>query len=186
MPALIDTEPVEVCQPQHSHQTKAAQPFAQKGYCAAKRKYYVGAKLQIVAHARVNKLPVPYEFALASASFHDLDIAKSTLPYSDFENIELYGDLAYQDQQFQLELFEQKKIHLITPIKKKKGQHNLFLFQQASNSIHSSTRQPVDTLFGWINKKTGIQNASRVRSVDGLFYHVSIKMLAALILMKKC
>ena len=183
MPALIDTEPIEVCQPQHSHHAKTAQPFADKGYCAAKRKYYFGAKLQIVAQARENKLPFPYEFALASASFHDLDIAKSTLPYSDFDNSDLYGDLAYQDETFQLELFNEKRIQLITPIKKKKGQHNLFLFQQANNSIHSSIRQPIDTLFGWINKKTGIQDASRVRSVEGLFYHVSIKMLAALILM---
>ena len=182
-PALIDTEPIEVCQPQHSQRAKAAQPFVQKGYCAAKRKYYVGAKLQIIAQARQNKLPFPYEFALASASCHDLDIAKETLPSSYFENIELYGDLAYQDEQFQLELFHEKRIRLITPIKKKKGQTHLFLFQQANNSIHSSIRQPVDTLFGWINKKTGMQDASRVRSVEGLFYHVSIKMLAALILM---
>jgi len=32
-------------------------------------------------------------------------------------------------------------------------------------------------------KSADIQNASLVRSVDGLFYHVSVKMLAALILM---
>lgn len=181
--AMIDTAPIEVCQAQHSQHAKAAQPFVSKGYCAAKKKYYIGAKLQIVAQARMHKLPLPLEFALASASIHDLEIAKETLPDSELGNIDLYGDKAYKDQHFQLELFESKGVNVITPIKKKKGQKHLTLFQQATNSIHSSIRQPVDTLFGWIHKKTGIQNASKVRSQNGLFYHVCVKMLAALIMM---
>jgi len=166
--AMIDTEPIEVCQPQHSQHSKAAQPFVSKGYCAAKKKYYIGAKLQVMAMARINKLPFPFEFALASASMHDLEIAKDTLPSSEYENIDLYADLAYKDQQFQLDLFEEKAINLITPIKKEKGQAELFLFQRANNSIHSSKRQTIDTLFAWINDRTGIQNASKVRSADGL------------------
>ena len=181
--AMIDTEPIEVCQSQHSRHSKAAQPFVSKGYCAAKKKYYIGAKLQIVAMARRNKLPFPFEFALASASIHDLEIAKETLPISEYRNTNLYGDLAYKDQQFQLDLFEEKAINLITPIKKEKGQSRLTLFQAANNSIHSSRRQTIDTLFGWIDDKTGIQDASKVRSVDGLFCHVCLKMLAALILL---
>jgi len=181
--ALIDTEPIEVCQPQHSQHAKAAQPFVTKGYCAAKKKYYIGAKLQVVAQARDNKLPFPLEFALATASFHDLEIAKATLPYSGFEQVKLYADLAYKDNQFQLDLFEEKGIQIVTPVKKKKGQPHLTLFEKANNTIHASVRQPIDSLFAWINDQTGIQNASKVRSVEGLFYHVSIKMLAALILM---
>jgi aspartate/glutamate racemase len=181
--AMIDTAPIEVCQAQHAQKSKAAQPFVSKGYCAAKKKYYIGAKLQLVAQGRAHQLPFPMEFALASASIHDLEIAKETLPDSELENLDLYGDKAYQGKRFQLELFESKGINLITPIKKRKGQTHLMLFQQAANSIHSSTRQPIDTLFGWIHKKTGIQNASNVRSQNGLFYHVSSKMLAALIMM---
>ena len=180
---LIDTEPIEVCQPQHSQHSKAAQPFVTKGYCAAKKKYYIGAKLQVVAQARYNKLPFPFEFDLATASLHDLDIAKTTLPNSGFEQVKLYSDLAYIDSQFQLDLFNEKGIQIITPVKKKKGRPPLSLFEKAYNSIHASIRQPIDTLFAWINDLTGIQNASYVRSVQGLFYHVSIKMLAAVILM---
>ena len=62
--------------------------------------------------ARINKLPFPFEFALASAAMHDLEIAKDTLPSSEYENIDLYADLAYKDQQFQLDLFEEKAINL--------------------------------------------------------------------------
>lgn len=178
---MIDTEPIEVCQPQHSRHSKAAQPFVSKGYCAAKKKYYVGAKLQLVGQGRCRRLPFPIEYSVATASAHDLEIAKETLPHSLCESIDLYGDKAYAGQSFQLELFENKGINMITPIKREKGQTHLMLFQQASNSIHASIRQPIDTLFGWINDKTGIQNASKVRSMNGLFYHVAIKMLAALI-----
>lgn len=181
--SMIDTAPIEVCQQQHSQKSKAAQPFVSKGYCPAKNKYYIGAKLQILAQGRAHKLPLPIEFALASASIHDLEIARETLPDSQLQNIDLYADNAYKDQTFQLELFENKDINLKTPIKKRKGQKNLTLFQQTANSIHSSIRQPIDALFAWINKKTSIQNASIVRSQNGLFYHVSVKMLAALIMM---
>ena len=181
--AMIDTAPIEVCQAQHSHNSKAAQPFVSKGYCAAKKKYYIGAKLQIIAQGRTHKLPLPVEFALASASIHDLVIAKETLPESEVKNIDFYGDKAYIDKTFQIELFEHKGINMITPIKKAKGQTHLWLFQRAANTIHSSTRQPIDALFAWIHKKTGIQNASRVRCQNGLFYHINSKMLAALIMM---
>jgi len=181
--AIIDTAPIEVCQPQHAQNSAAAQPFVAKGYCAAKKKYYIGAKLQIVAQARTQQLSFPFEFSLASASFHDVTIAKATLSDSEFYHIDLYSDKAYIDNEFQLELFETKGIKLITPIKKKKGQQQLTLFQQAANSIHSSMRQPIDELFAWINEKTGIQNASKVRSENGLFYHICVKMITALILL---
>jgi len=180
---LIDTEPIEVCQQQHSQKAKAAQPFVSKGYCAAKKKYYIGAKLQIIGQGRLNLLPFPAAYCLATASMHDLEIAKQTLPDSDLGFVDLYGDKAYIDKDFQLDLFDNKSINLITPNKKRKGQKHLTLFQRAENSIHSSKRQPIDTLFGWIDKQTGIQNASKVRSVSGLYLHVHLKMLAALLLL---
>ncbi len=120
--AMIDTASIEVCQAQHSHNSKVAQPFVSKGYCAAKKKYYISAKLQIVAQGRTHKLPLPLEFALAFASIHDLVIAKETLPESEVENIDFYGDKAYIDKIFQIEFFEHKGINMITPIKKAKGQ----------------------------------------------------------------
>ena len=181
--AMIDTAPIIVCQQQHSIHSEAAKPFVTKGYCAAKKEFYVGAKLQVIGRGRTNKLPLPAEFSLATAKMHDLDIAKEELPDSELENIDLFGDKAYIDRAFQLDLFESKRINIITPIKKAKGQERLSLFQNASNTIHSSKRQPIDSLFGWINERTGIQKASTVRSENGLFYHVAVKMVAALIMM---
>jgi len=181
--AQIDTAPICLCQAQHSSKAKAAKPFVSKGYCAAKKMYYVGVKFQIIAQHRINQLPYPIDYHIETAKVHDLDIAKQTLPYSDLEHIDFYGDKAYIDKNLQLELFDMKYVNLITPNKKKKGQHSLTLFEKAYNSIHSSIRQPIDTIFGWINEKTNIQNASKVRSIDGLFYHVNVKMVAALLML---
>ena len=171
----IDTAPIIVCQAQHSTNSKAAQPFVSKGYCTAKKQYYIGVKLQIISQNRKNLLPLPIDYHIETAAKHDLDIAKQTLPYSLLEKMDIYGDKAYIDNGFQLDLFENNNLNLITPSKKKKGQPHLTLFQQACNSIHSSIRQPIDTLFAWINDKTNIENASKVRSVEGLFCFINIR-----------
>ena len=181
--AQIDTAPVSVSQAQHSSRARAAKPFVSKGYCPSKRMYYVGVKLQVISQNRVSQLPYPIDYHIETAEMHDLDIAKLTLPYSELSDIDLYGDKGYIDKDFQLDLFDEKHINLITPNKKVKGQPPLTLFQNAYNAIHSSIRQPIDTLLGWIDDQTNIENASKVRSVDGLFYHINIKMVVALLLL---
>lgn len=181
--AMIDTAPIAVCQKQHSAHSKTGQPVASKGYCPAKKEYYIGVKLQIIAQKRTNALPFPIDYHIETAATHDLDICKQTLPFLQLEQFDLYGDKAYIDQAFQNDLFENNYIHLKTPIKKFKGHPPLTLFQKAANTIHASIRQPIETLIGWINDKTNIQNASKVRSVDGLFYHVNVKMVAALLVL---
>ena len=46
-------------------------------------------------------------------------------------------------------------------------------------------RQPIESLLGWINEKTGIQRASKVRSyrVFGLLVHVFGRLAAAMLLL---
>ena len=41
-------------------------------------------------------------------------------------------------------------------------------------------RQPIEALFAWIEEKTGIEYASKVRSYQGLMVHVFGKLAAAL------
>lgn len=181
--AQIDTAPITVCQAQHSNKARAAKPLVSKGYCAAKKKYYVGVKLQVVAQNRKHKLPIPINFHIETAATHDLEIAKSTVPLMQIHNFSLFGDKAYKDESFQLDLFENNRIQLITPIKKLKGQKQLSYFQNLFNNSHSSKRQPIENLFGWINDKTNIEKADKIRSVNGLLCHISLKMVAALILL---
>ena len=44
----------------------------------------------------------------------------------------------------------------------------------------SRVRQPIESLFNWIEEKTHIQVASKVRSYEGLMVHVFGKIAAAL------
>lgn len=147
---VIDTLPVVVCQAQHSAHARAAQPFVTKGYCQAKKKYYLGAKIELLAGFQDDGLPVPGGYIVATARDHDLTIAKETMP--DLPGIKIFGDKADVDQKFQLDLFNQY-IDLVVPIKKKKNGPPLGLFDQAYNSLLSSKRQPIESLVAWINNK---------------------------------
>ncbi|MHB1104890.1 MAG: hypothetical protein ACYCZ2_00890 [Lutibacter sp.] len=42
----------------------------------------------------------------------------------------------------------------------------------------SAIRQPIESFFNWINEKTQIQNASKVRSFKGLIVHIFGKLPA--------
>lgn len=177
---VVDTFPVVVCQAQHAYRSRAAQPFVSKGYCAAKKKYYIGAKVQIVTARRPGQLPLLVGYFVATAKTHDLPLAEDTL--SDLNSVVLYGDKAYIDQTFQLHLFDQYT-DLVVPVKQKKNGPPLGLFDRAFNTLHAATRQPVESLVSWMNNKTRIEEASAVRSVNGLFATIALKMIAALIML---
>jgi hypothetical protein len=44
-------------------------------------------------------------------------------------------------------------------------------------------RQPIESLFNWIQEKTGIQVTSKVRSYQGLMIHVFGRLAAAMFLL---
>jgi len=53
----------------------------------------------------------------------------------------------------------------------------------AANKLYSSAvskvRQPIESFFNWLIEKTNIQNASKVRSTNGLWFHCFGKLLVA-------
>ena|ERR1039457_3787649 len=71
------------------------------------------------------------------------------------------------------------------PLKSKKGQ----LLEDAADNLFSKAvsgiRQPIESFFNWLNEKTQIQNASKVRSSKGLMAHVWGKIAAAFCLLSK-
>jgi hypothetical protein len=149
----------------------------------ANKQFYIAIGLKIIAQYQINQLSYPIDYHIETAKVHDLDIAKQSLPYSNLENIDLYAEKAYIDKNFQLNLFDRKRMKLITPQKKTRGQQQFTLFQQAFKTIHSSLRQPIDTLFGRINDQPNIENASTLRSAEGLLYHINVKIVIALIML---
>ncbi|MBF0413197.1 MAG: transposase [Desulfamplus sp.] len=57
------------------------------------------------------------------------------------------------------------------------------LFESALSTLVSQVRQPIESLFNWIQEKTGIQVASKVRSFRGLMVHVFGKIAATMFLL---
>ncbi len=66
-----------------------------------------------------------------------------------------------------------------TPIKKCKGQTRLDYSDKLYLTAVSRIRQPIEALFAWIERKSGIESAGKVRSYAGLLVHVFGRLAAA-------
>ena len=53
--------------------------------------------------------------------------------------------------------------------------------QKFFNTMISQIRQPIESFFNWLEQKTAIQKASKVRSASGIFKHIFGRLAAALI-----
>ncbi|WP_217646465.1 hypothetical protein [Nitrosomonas sp. Nm34] len=73
-----------------------------------------------------------------------------------------------------------QNLTVLTPVKKQKGQPHLKPQDQWLATAVSRVRQPIEALFAWIEEKTGIECASKVRSYNGLMVHVFGELAAAL------
>jgi hypothetical protein len=122
-------------------------------------------------------LPIPEYIGVTGASDHDGKIFDQTRP--QLHNNELYGDKAYQRSDAQA-LRQAQNLTVLTPVKKQKGQRYLEPQDQWLSTAVSRVRQPIEALFAWIEEKTGIECASKVRSYNGLMAHVFGKLAAAL------
>ena len=104
-------------------------------------------------------------------------------PPSQLQGGELYLDKAYADELLKQTLQGEQEVAMLTPVKKAKGQKYLDAVDQWLSVAVSRVRQPIESLFNWIEEKTGIQRASKVRSYPGLLVHVFGRLAAAMWLM---
>ncbi len=162
-----------------SSTARVAREVSDKGYCASKSSYYYGVKLHTIALRRTNKLPIPALFSLSRASQHDLAALRELDP--DLGECVLFGDKAYADKETKTVLRE-RGIHLVTPYKRKRNEPETAAPALWSRFV-SSFRQPIESFFGWLIQRTNIQNASRVRSTNGLFVHCYGKLAVACLLL---
>jgi hypothetical protein len=95
----------------------------------------------------------------------------------------VYGDRIYHDEAGMAELKERYNIEVLPCQKRKRGQKHLKADQKYFSTMVSRIRQPVESFFNWINQMTGIQIASKVRSLKGLFKHVYAKLTAGLLIL---
>lgn len=180
--AVVDSFPIIMAKGSRADTAKVALEVANKGYCSSKNLWYHGIKLHKLGIIVPASIPLPQCMVLSAASENDNIVFKEQIaPY--FRKLQVYGDKIFHDQAGMQELKEQFDIEVMACNKRKKGQTHLQADQKLFNRLVSQSRQPIESFFNWLEQKTGIQCASKVRSIKGLFKHVFARLAAALFLL---
>ena len=181
LPALLDSMPIIMAQGGRRFKACVAQEIAtSNGYCATKNLHYYGIKLHLMGQYTNGSMPIPVNLLITNAGTGDIKVwDEMKLP----NGLRVFADKAYQRGGNSIE--QDQGITLFTPVKKKKGQKLLDAADRLLSSAISSVRQPIECVFSWIEEKTKLQMASKVRSYEGLMVHVFGKLAAAFILLQQ-
>lgn len=171
---LADSMPVILAQQGRRFDARVAPELASSGYCPTKKLYYYGVKIHLIGDRRPGTLPAPRFIGLAPAGLNDGPALEQIAPALPYE--ELYTDKAYEYLTRALGL----PFTVRTPVKKQKGQEHLDAADAWLSRAVSRVRQPIESIFNWIEEKTGIEIASKVRSYQGLLVHVFGRLAAAM------
>lgn len=176
--AMVDSFPIIMAKGSRADTAKVAVEVADKGYCSSKNLWYHGIKLHKLGISLPGSLPLPQCLVLSAASENDNIVFKEQVaPY--FRHLRIYGDKIFHDEVGMQELKEQFDIEMMPCNKRKKGQTHLHADQKLFNRLVSCSRQPIESFFNWLEQKTAIQCAAKVRSTQGLFKHVFARLAAA-------
>jgi hypothetical protein len=178
---LVDSYPIILCS--GKRQGKVATELSDKSFCATKSLYYYGVKMHMVARKVEKKVPLMDFVSITPASENDLTALRPILP--NLEGKAIFADKAYADIPLNQELLTQQDTYIYTPVKLVKGQTQIERqFKKAADGLFSTAvsrvRQPVESLFNWINEKTGLQNASKIRAINALMLHIFGALATAL------
>lgn len=176
---VIDSMPVMLAKANNSYRAKVAREIADQVFHPVKKIYYHGVKVHAIACSRPGTLPLPEVFFITKASTHDLEAFRDFS--EDIQFGEFIGDKAYCDTKLNERMRQEQDVALLLPIKRKKDSPPLTLFQMAYNTLVSKVRQPIESLFGWIQALTQIENASKVRSAKGLRVHLWGRLAVAML-----
>jgi hypothetical protein len=165
---VLDSLPIILAKGSRADSARIARELANKGYCSTKKLYYHGVKLHLLGRRRLKRLPLPETLALTAASVHDLTAFRHEIEPPDFGA--LFADKAYKDEATKAELAK-RRVELCTPDKRKPGEQRDSAWHSLWSRFVSGMRQPIESLFNWLIQRSGLQDASRVRSTNGLLVH---------------
>ncbi len=175
---LIDSMPIMIAQGKRACVGRAANELADLGYCASKKTYFHGVKLHVIGQRNIGHLPRPFIMGITPGSYHDLSAVKCDV-LQTLDKSDVFADKAYFEEWLQGVLAKENEINMQIPYKEKKDElmgSGKRMYSKAVNSI----RQPIEAFFSWIQEKTRIQVASKVRSYNGLMVHTFGKLAAAM------
>ena len=175
---LTDSMPIIVAGAKRSSSARVAPELCDKGYCGSKDMFYYGVKLHALAQSKLGSLPIPANISITAASNNDLTVAKQSMLY-DVYNIDVYADKAYKNTSWENTMLHENNVNIFTPVKLNKGQTKLDFFDGLYSAAVSAVRQPIEAFFAWLQEKTHINIASKVRSTNGLLSFVYARIAAA-------
>lgn len=183
LPGLMDSFPIILAHQGRRFKARVAQEIAtSNGYCSTKKLHYYGVKLHVLGHRQPGTLPIPLCLGITDAGTADikvLDCIKAHFPHGS----RIFADKAYQ--RGNQPVLYHGHCTIYTPVKKEKGKDRLDLADRLLSKAISSVRQPIESFFSWIEEKTKLQVASKVRSFEGLMVHIFGKISAALFTLKQ-
>ena len=183
--SLVDSLPIITCAGRN-RQGKVAREITAKGYCSTKNMYYYGLKLHALTLRREGTIPFPKSLTVTPAEDNDLTVFKQARGDYISDTV-IFGDKIYSDfEYFDDDKKQKRNIEMYTPVKAIKGQSEQEKQRQkAYNDLFSTAvskiRQPIESFFNWLNEKTTIQRAHKVRSTKGLLVHTMGKIAIAFI-----
>lgn len=179
MEYIVDSCPVILAKGSRSGRAKVAPELCGKSYNSSRKEWYHGVKLHAVVARNPGRLPVPVSLMVSDAAWHDLPAAKRIIEdHVSLKPGKLYADKAYIDADWVESLKRDHALELLAPRKKRKD--DALVSGDTFSTFVSSIRQPIECFFNWLNRLTGIQTASMVRSLSGLLFHVFGRIAAAL------
>lgn len=176
---VIDSLPIMLAQGGHAYTARVARDWASVGYCQAKKTFFHGLRLHVIAARHRATLPRARYLWLREGACHDLPSVREQgvrLPATT-----LIGDKAFADPTLAA-MLAQQNTRLVTPVKKPRGVE-LSAAEKYYNRLVSRLRQPIESFFNWLEEKTKIQRASKVRSTQGLLVHCFGKLTFAMLLL---
>lgn len=177
---LIDSVPVMLARGTRANRSRVAEGLADTGFCATKQQHYRGVKLHFIAARRITQLPLPEKIHLSQASQHDLQALREMRP-SLPADCGLFADKAYFHHETTQDC-KDRGWFLVAAYKRHRHEPETAV-PTLFNRFVSAIRQPLESLFGWMIQKTDLQNASRVRSSQGLKVHCYGKLAVACLLL---
>jgi len=110
---------------------------------------------------------------LTAASVHDLTAFRQAIEPPSFGA--LFADKTYKDEALETAL-ALRQVTLCTPDKCLRGEDKATAYNSLWSRFVSAMRQPIESLFNWLIQRSGIQEASKVRSTNGLLTHCYDKL----------
>ena len=169
---LLDSMPIVTTK--GTRKGKVAPEICRKSYCSSQDMWYYGVKLHVLGQKQYESLPLPVLMQISPADANDLTVAKGFLPH--FNGLEIFADKIYRSKDWQVLLEQSNNINIATPVKLAKGQKHLDSVDKLYSGAVSRARQAIESFFSWVQEKTAIQRASKVRSLKGLLSFIYARL----------